>query len=353
MLVSKLPYGARPACQRADRRQAAEGCRSDGHQHRAVSASCGLVPPMGCRPVRPGTGAAKSRVTDIRAVCIGDKEIDAQVAASLPVDLQKANLQHDLLRRRDTHGVDDDAALWDGAGGNRHGPLGGDGVDCRSAQHHLALGSRDANARVPVLARIFCCRLPVSIATSTSRIPICFIESIEQDDVGGAGLLALDINHVIAERLDVDDVRRAGNNRRKRRIDPEGARLVDDHLDPLDVVHFADEDAAPEEPADLQPPLGQRKRNKTSAAPRAITLKARSLAPAWPETRPPHHSIPLAAFCGCPDKRAQRLQLCFADHVGNSRDHRSVAPRLQVKDLLSRSPFPQKLTSCCGIATPS
>ena len=30
--------------------------------------------------------------------------------------------------------------------------------------------------RVPVLDWMFCCRLPVSIATSTSRMPICFIE---------------------------------------------------------------------------------------------------------------------------------------------------------------------------------
>ena len=40
---------------------------------------------------------------------------------------------------------------------------------------------------LPVLDWIFCCRLPVSIATSTSRMPICLHRTIEQDDVGGAG----------------------------------------------------------------------------------------------------------------------------------------------------------------------
>ena len=42
--------------------------------------------------------------------------------------------------------------------------------------------------------------------------------------------------------------------------------------------------------------------NKASAAPRTITLKARSLPPALLETRPPLIPIPLAAIHGCPRK---------------------------------------------------
>ena len=153
-----------------------------------------------------------------------------------------------------------------GAGGNRHGPLGGDGVGRRSAQHHLALGSRDANALgagagPDILLQIAGIDRDLDIEDAD-----LLHRRIEQDDVGGAGLLALDVDQVIAQRLHVDDVRRARHDRGKRRIDPEGARLVEGHLDPLDVAHLADEDAAAEEPRRSAATAGSAKCNKASTA---------------------------------------------------------------------------------------
>ena len=51
---------------------------------------------------------------------------------------------------------------------------------------------------LPVLDRIFCCRLPVSIDDIDIEDADLLHRIIEQDDVGGSGLLALDVDQVIA-----------------------------------------------------------------------------------------------------------------------------------------------------------
>jgi len=98
-----------PACRP---RQAGEGCRRRGTDVISTRRGRGVV-----RWIGPGNGHALSavygiatdrrptrarnstqpRISDVGAVCIGDKEIDTEVSTGGTGDLEKADFQHDLL----------------------------------------------------------------------------------------------------------------------------------------------------------------------------------------------------------------------------------------------------------------
>src|SRR6516164_6130033 len=71
----------------------------------------------------------------------------------------------------------------------------------------------------------------------------------------------------------------------------------------------------PEETRRSAAPARSAESNRASPAPRTITLKATSLAPALLERRPPPHTCPLAEILGHPRNKRLGVSLSFVHHV--------------------------------------
>jgi len=145
---------------------------------------------------------------------------------------------------------------------------------------------------------MFCCRLLVSIATSTSRMPICFIELSNR--------MTLVCRSACPGCRSGD---RLTTSRRRCQASRHDGRKAVSTLKVRDLLtitltrwtsFISLTKTPPEEARRSAAPAPSAEPNKANAAPRTITLKARSLSPALLETRPPLIPFPSPRYAAVP-----------------------------------------------------
>ena len=173
------------------------------------------------------------------AILVPAEPIDPQVPPGVAVDLEKAHLQHHLLRGGDLHRVDHRRVRRE-ALGHLDRPRRRDRVARLAAQHHLAVRARDMDAprsRGGQDIAVQRCGVGRHLEVDDGDQPLV---RVEHRNVGGADLLALDIEGVVGHRQEVGDLRRADHRGGERVRERERLRLVERHREVTDRGAFDD-----------------------------------------------------------------------------------------------------------------
>src|SRR5262249_40930155 len=223
------------------RRRTKQGYRISACVNKSSRTSCADPRPPARLP-RRHNGAAQAAYTGGKAPVpsiVGPEPIHAELATRGAGDLEKAALEHDLLRRRHRHRVHDSAAFGHHALGHLNGALGGHRIAGDATEHDLAVAAANADtAAAGARTDLF-----LEIAGVQGDLHVDHADQlhalIEYRDVGGPNLLALNVQGTIRHRQCVHDVWRAHNSAGERPFDPQGARLVNsDHDMPYGTTFF-------------------------------------------------------------------------------------------------------------------
>src|SRR5262249_8964869 len=178
------------------------------------------------RPAPPLCYAASSGGKASIAAIVRPEPIHPELATRGALDLKKADLEHDLLRRSHAHCVHDSAAFGYQALGHLNGALGGHRIAGDATEHDLAVTAANADttaagARTDLFLEIAGVQGDLHVNHADQ-----LLARIEYRDLGGPNLLALNVQRAIRHRQRVYDIWRPHHSAGERLFDPQGTRLI-------------------------------------------------------------------------------------------------------------------------------